>query len=156
MLSCFSHVWHFVRLLCPWDFSGKTTRVGCHALLQGNVPDSEIEPVSLMSPTLAGKFLTTSATWESPTQPYGWVFLLSFPVSWCLESPWSFPKAIGLCRDPAKTPDCLVPKPLSFSYSPAKFLCENRNDISSSSWAINSACDFEQIISISRPQFPNL
>ena len=22
-------------LLCPWDFPGKNTRVGCHALLQG-------------------------------------------------------------------------------------------------------------------------
>ena len=24
-----------VRLLCPWDFSGKNTGVGCHFLLQG-------------------------------------------------------------------------------------------------------------------------
>ena len=23
------------RLLCPWNFSGKNTRVGCHSLLQG-------------------------------------------------------------------------------------------------------------------------
>ena len=23
------------RLLCPWDFPGKTTGVGCHSLLQG-------------------------------------------------------------------------------------------------------------------------
>ena len=23
------------RLLCPWDFPGKNTRMGCHALLQG-------------------------------------------------------------------------------------------------------------------------
>ena len=23
------------RLLCPWDFSGRNTRVGCHFLLQG-------------------------------------------------------------------------------------------------------------------------
>ena len=23
------------RLLCPWDFPGKNTGVGCHALLQG-------------------------------------------------------------------------------------------------------------------------
>ena len=23
------------RLLCPWDFSGKNTGVGCHFLLQG-------------------------------------------------------------------------------------------------------------------------
>ena len=41
MLSCFSHVslrlhgpWP-TWLLCPWDFPGKNTGVGCHALLQG-------------------------------------------------------------------------------------------------------------------------
>ena len=26
------------RLLCPWDFPGKNTGVGCHLLLQGIVP----------------------------------------------------------------------------------------------------------------------
>ena len=26
------------RLLCPWDFPGKSTGVGCHALLQGIFP----------------------------------------------------------------------------------------------------------------------
>ena len=26
------------RLLCPWDFPGKNTRVGCHFLLQGISP----------------------------------------------------------------------------------------------------------------------
>ena len=30
----------------------------------GDVPDPGIEPISLMSPTLAGGFLTTSTTWE--------------------------------------------------------------------------------------------
>ena len=34
-----SHVWHFAALctvgfLCPWDFPGKNTGVGCHFLLQ--------------------------------------------------------------------------------------------------------------------------
>ena len=24
------------RLLCPWDFPGKNTGMGCHFLLQGN------------------------------------------------------------------------------------------------------------------------
>ena len=40
VLSCFSHVqlcatlWTVAhsRLLCPWDFPGKNTGVGCHAL----------------------------------------------------------------------------------------------------------------------------
>ena len=32
----------------------------------GDLPDPGIEPGSLMSPALAGKFFTTSATWEAP------------------------------------------------------------------------------------------
>ena len=44
------------------DSLGKNTAVGCHALLQGNLPDPRIKPVSLMSPVLAGGFFTTSAT----------------------------------------------------------------------------------------------
>ena len=31
----------------------------------GDLPDPGIEPVSLMSPTLAGGFFTTSAKWEA-------------------------------------------------------------------------------------------
>ena len=32
----------------------------------GVLPDPGIEPVTLTSPVLAGRFLTTSATWEAP------------------------------------------------------------------------------------------
>ena len=32
------------RLPCPWASPGKSTGVGCHALLQGNLPDLGIEP----------------------------------------------------------------------------------------------------------------
>ena len=31
-----------------------------------NLPDPGIEPKSLVSPALAGRFFTTDATWESP------------------------------------------------------------------------------------------
>ena len=31
----------------------------------GDLPDPGIEPTSFMSPTLAGRFFTTSATWEA-------------------------------------------------------------------------------------------
>ena len=34
--------------------------------LPGDLPDPGIEPVSLVSPALAGRFFTTSATWEAP------------------------------------------------------------------------------------------
>ena len=39
----------------------KNTGVGCHALLQGIFPAQDLTCVS-MSPVLAGKFFTTSAT----------------------------------------------------------------------------------------------
>ena len=32
------------RLLCPWDFPGKTTGVGCHFLLQGIFPTQGSNP----------------------------------------------------------------------------------------------------------------
>ena len=44
-LECFvvsNSLWPFglqaIRLLCPWDFLGKNTEVGCHFILQGIFP----------------------------------------------------------------------------------------------------------------------
>ena len=66
-----------VRLLAtPWtvvrqvplvhgDCPGKSTGVGCPALLQGDLPNPGIERTSLTSPALAAGFFTTSATWEA-------------------------------------------------------------------------------------------
>ena len=45
------------RLLCPWDFPGKNTGVGCHFLLPGIFPTQGSNPLS--SPASAGKFFTT-------------------------------------------------------------------------------------------------
>ena len=53
------------RLLSPWDSPGKKTGVGCHALLQGNFLDSGIQPSSVLSPPLAGRFFSTSAAYET-------------------------------------------------------------------------------------------
>jgi len=39
--------------------------VGCHALVQGSLPHPGNEPVSLKSPTLAGRFFITNTTWEA-------------------------------------------------------------------------------------------
>ena len=39
--------------------------MGCRALPPGGLPEPGIEPTSLMSPALAGRFLTTSATGET-------------------------------------------------------------------------------------------
>ena len=64
------------RLLCPWHSPGKNIRVGCHVLLQGNLPDSGIKPTSLISPALAGRFFTTSATWEALSTLYYFFILM--------------------------------------------------------------------------------
>ena len=50
------------RLLCPWDFPGKSTGVGCCFLLQGS-PDPGIKPASA---ALAGGGFFTS---EPPGKP---------------------------------------------------------------------------------------
>ena len=63
--SFLSHRLQLARLLCPWDSPGKNTGMGCHFLLQGNLPDPGTEPESFTSPALAGRFFTTSATWEA-------------------------------------------------------------------------------------------
>ena len=51
------------RLLCPWNFPGKSTGTGCHFLLQGIF--LRVETKSLVSPTLAGRLFTTRTTWEA-------------------------------------------------------------------------------------------
>ena len=43
---------HPARFLCPWDFPGKNTGVGCHALLQVIFP-RRYGTMSLGSPALA-------------------------------------------------------------------------------------------------------
>ena len=47
-------------------FSRQEYWSGLPCLPPGDLPDPGIEPVSLMSPELAGKFFTTGATWEAP------------------------------------------------------------------------------------------
>uniref|UniRef100_A0AAA9RUT4 ATP synthase membrane subunit g n=1 Tax=Bos taurus TaxID=9913 RepID=A0AAA9RUT4_BOVIN len=56
------------RLLCSWDSPGKNTGVGCHAFPR-DLPDPGTEPKFLISLALAGRFFTTSVTWEAPLKP---------------------------------------------------------------------------------------
>ena len=72
MLSLFSHVQLFET---PWTvahqapasmgFSTQEYWSGLPFPAPGDLPDPGIEPTSLMSPALAGRFFTTSATWEA-------------------------------------------------------------------------------------------
>ena len=52
------------------DSPGKNTGVGCHALLQGIFLTQGSNPLSLLSPALAGRFSTTSAAWEARLTVY--------------------------------------------------------------------------------------
>ena len=72
MHSRFSHVQHFVT---PWTgacqaplsmgFSRQEYWSGLPCPPPGDLPNPGIEPPSLKSPALAGRFFTTSATWEA-------------------------------------------------------------------------------------------
>ena len=53
------------RLLCPWNFLGKNTGVGCHALLQGIFLTQGSNTHFFVPPALVGGFFTNSATWEA-------------------------------------------------------------------------------------------
>ena len=73
MLSCFSGVQLFATLwtiACPaplsMGFSREEyqSRLPCPPL--EDLPNPRIKPESLMFPALAGRFFTTSATWETP------------------------------------------------------------------------------------------
>ena len=67
------------RLHCPWGFSrhdgdspGMNTGMGCHALLQGNLPNPETEPSALQADSLlsepAGKPLIYFITIKKKNQ----------------------------------------------------------------------------------------
>ena len=72
MLSCFSHVQLFATLwtVAPqaplsMGFSRQEYWSGSLCPPLRDLPDSETEPTSLVSPALADGFFTTSATWEA-------------------------------------------------------------------------------------------
>ena len=54
------------KILCPWYFPGKNTRVGCHFLLQGIFWTQGLNPgIKPTSPALAGRLFIT----EPPGKP---------------------------------------------------------------------------------------
>ena len=80
VLNCFSRVWLLATLwtldcqslLSMW-FSRQEYWTGLLCPPPRDLPDSGIEPASLMFPTLAGGFFTTITTWEAPSSPLLWV-----------------------------------------------------------------------------------
>ena len=77
MLSCFNHVQLLVipqivahQFLCPWGFSRQGYWCGFPCPPPGDLPDPEMEFMSLMSPAFAGGFLTTNTIWEALADTY--------------------------------------------------------------------------------------
>ena len=71
MLGLFSHVRLFAALQtvahqAPLSigFSSQGYQSGLPCLPPGDLPNPGIEPTSLKSPALVGRFFTTSATWK--------------------------------------------------------------------------------------------
>ena len=71
MLSCvqlFAAPWTVARQVpLSRAFSSQEYWIGLSFPPPGDLPNSGIEPASLVPPALAGGFFTTSATWEAPT-----------------------------------------------------------------------------------------
>ena len=54
------------RGACPWNSPGMNTGVGCHSLLQGNLPDPGIKP---LSPALQADSLPSEPPGKSRPRP---------------------------------------------------------------------------------------
>ena len=111
MLSRISCVWVF-GILCivahqaplSMGFSKKEYWSGLPCLLPGDLPDPGIKPASLMSPALAVRFYTTSATWEAPIHicivlimyllQILWVLIFILDVVHFLSFPWPSSKIV--------------------------------------------------------------
>ena len=84
MLSHFSHVQPFSPLWTiahqaplSMGFSRQEYQSGLSCPPPGDLPEPGIEPASLKSPALVGRFFTTSATWEAQTIWYFFFFFFS-------------------------------------------------------------------------------
>ena len=67
-LYIFIYIWLVARQSpLSMGFSGQEYWSGLLCSPPGGLPNPGVEPKSLMSPTLAGRFFTTSTTWEGYT-----------------------------------------------------------------------------------------
>ena len=105
------------RLLCPWGFSRKEYWNGLLFPSLGDLPDPGIKPTCLTSPALAGRFFTTSATWEALQN----VFVLLIIIWNCLAGVCFLVYRTLTCRSHKTT----GPLPVLFQARP---------------WHLNHAC----------------
>ena len=120
-ISCFSHVWlsatpwtvaHQAPLLMRFPRQEYWSGLPCPP--PGNLPDPGIKLASLMSPALAGRFFTTSATWEALEEEwihvYVWLslFAVHLNLSTLLISYTSIQSKQFLKRKPQEAPSPLL------------------------------------------------
>ena len=91
-----------IRLLCPWNFSGKNTGLDCHFLLQEDLPDPGIKSMSV-SLTVAGRFFTDEPLGKpfmnEITNKKTWAYSKAFRRTW--QSLGSF-RTMVFCMVPIK------------------------------------------------------
>ena len=96
------------------------SRMGCHFLLQWDLPHIGIGPMSLVCPELAGRFFTTSDTWEALQTTLSQS--VSSVAEWC-PTPWDPMAAACQASLSITTPRaCLNSCPLSRWCHPTIYL----------------------------------
>ena len=68
-VQLFVTLWAIACQVPPWDSSARILE-WVAMLASGDLPDPGIDPVSLLSPELADRCFTTSASWEAPYNQY--------------------------------------------------------------------------------------
>ena len=76
------------RLLCPWDFSGKHTGVGCHFLLQGIFLTPGLNLCLLHHLYWQVDFLPSEPLGKPPECKLTFYQILFLPLSFCLPVTW--------------------------------------------------------------------
>ena len=125
-----SHGLQPTRLLCPWDFPGKSTGVGCHCLLRSSHPGrhqtslsilASIPSSSFSSPVLASVTLLSSQPQLLCTLPTSNLF----PSSHLCGQPScpGPPGLLTLAATPQAAPFPICPPPPPLSHWPAFRSC---------------------------------
>ena len=86
LLFCDPHGLQPTRLLCPWDFPGKDTGVGCHFLLQGNLPKPEVHLATIWSVTQIQQLVLQQ--WPHSCSGHSW--RLHQKGTWWEALSWSY------------------------------------------------------------------
>ena len=94
------------RLLCPWGFSRKEYWNGLLFPSLGDLPDPGIKPTCLTSPALAGRFFTTSATWEALQNVFVILIIIWNYLDGLYASLFTEPWPAGATRQQGPCPSC--------------------------------------------------